>query len=217
MGRITLLCTGHRECGQCNALELATILHELSPEVIFQEIRPADFELFYADESQWTPEMRAIAKYLQDRKAQQVPVDDYEMPEGYGSYMRALEEFVESSSEEYRNVMDELFRKQAELGFRYLNSAAFIADIKESERLYGEVVHRYGNDLAKRKLAEWNELIRTRDAAMLDNIYSFCDRTQFADAVFLVGAGHMASLLESIERRMKDRPAVVTWRRWVGS
>lgn len=217
VGRITLLCTGHREDGECNEHELVTTLRAIDPEVFFEEIRPTDFESAYADESKWTLEMRAIKKYLQDRKARQVPVDDYEMPEVFGPHMRALDEFVASRSDKYSDAMDDLFRKQYELGFRYLNSAAFIADIKESERLYGEIVHRYGNDLAKRKLAEWNDLIRMRDAAMLDTIYRFCQRTHFTEGIFLVGAGHMASIVDDIERRMKDQPTVVTWRRWAGS
>jgi len=146
-----------------------------------------------------------------------VPVDGYETPEGFGPYMRALEEFVASRSSAYRDAIDEMSRKQFELGFSYLNSSAFISSIKESERLYQEVVYKYGNDLAKSKLAEWNDQIRKRDASMLENIYKFCQRTDFMEGVFLVGAGHMPSIMDGIERRIKDQPTVVTWRLWTGS
>ncbi len=151
MRRITLVCTAHREIGKCNEHELVKILLAVGPEVIFEEIRPGDFESSYADESKYNVEMRAIKEYLKVRKARQVPVDDYETPEGFGSYMRALEEFVASRSGAYRDAIDEMSRKQFELGFSYLNSSAFISSIKESERLYQEAVYKYGNDLAKSK------------------------------------------------------------------
>jgi hypothetical protein len=216
MGRITLVCTAHREMGKCNDHELLRILLAVGPEVIFEEIRPVDFEWSYADESKHNVEMRAIKEYLKVRKARQVPVDDYEIPEGFGPHMRALEEFVVSRSGSYRDAIDEMSRKQFELGFSYLNSSAFISSNKESERLYQEAVNKYGNDLAKSKLAEWNDHVRKRDAAMLENVYRFCQQTDFMDGMFLVGAGHMASMLDGIERRMRDQPTVATWRFWNG-
>jgi hypothetical protein len=216
MGRITLICTAHRESGKCNDQELVRILLAVNPDVIFEEIRPADLESSYADESKYSVEMRAIREYLKGRKAQQVPVDDYEIPEGFGPYMLALDEFVASRNGAYRDAMEEMYRKQFELGFSYLNSSAFVSSIKESERLYQETVSKYGNDLAKSKLSEWNDLIRKRDASMLGNIYRFCQRTDFMEGVFLVGAGHMSSIKDEIERRMKDQPTLVTWRFWNG-
>lgn len=214
MGRITLICTTHRESGKCNKHELVKILLAVAPEVIFEEVRPVDFESSYADESRHTLEMRAIREHLKVRKAQQVPVDDFEIPESFGQHMRLLDEFVESRSSAYRDVMDEIYRKQFELGFSYLNSSAFVSNIKESERLYQEVVSKYGNDLAKIKLSEWNDQIRKRDASMLENIYRYCQRTDFEDGSFLVGAAHMSTILDGIERRVKDQPELVTWRFW---
>jgi len=216
VGRITLVCTAHRRSGKCNEHELVKILLAIGPEVIFEEIRPDDFESFYADELKYNVEMRSIKEYLKDKIARQVPVDDYQIPEGFGPYMRALDEFVESRSDAYRHVMDEINRKQFELGFNYLNSAAFVSRIRESERLYEEAVSRYGNDLARSKLSEWNVQIRKRDASMLENIYRFCQRTDFMEGVFLVGAGHMSSIMGGIEQRMKDQPGLVTWRFWNG-
>lgn len=217
MGRISLVCTAHRESGQCNEHELVKILLAVGPEVIFEEIRPGDFESSYVDESKYSVEMRAIKKYLKVRKARQVPIDDYEMPEDFWPQMRALEEFVASRSGAYSDAMEKMFRKQFEQGFSYLNSSEFISSIKESDRLYQEAIYKYGNDLAKCKLAEWNDQIGKRDASMLENIYSFCQRTDFMEGVFLVGAGHMSSIMDGIERRMKDQPSVVTWRFWNGS
>lgn len=214
VGRITLVCSAHREFGKCNDHELLKILLAVAPEVIFEETRPCDFESFYADESKCTVEMRAIKEYLKVRKVRQVPVDDYEASEDFGPHMRALEEFVASRSGEYAAEMEGIFRKQFEMGYDYLNSPEFIFNCKESERLYQEAVYKFGNDLAKSKLAEWNDRVRKRDACMLENIYSFCRRTDFIEAVFLVGAAHVSSIMDGIELRAKDQPAIVSWRFW---
>lgn len=217
MGRVTLVCTVHHEIGKCNVQELVKILVAVGPQVIFEEIRPDDFESFYTDESKCTVEIRAIKEYLKGRKARQVPVDDYETPEGFGPYMRALDDFVESRSSAYCNAMDEMHKQQAELGFSYLNSSAFASSIKESERLYQEAVSTYGNDLARSKLSEWNDHTRKRESSMLGNIYRFCLQTNFTEAVFLVGAGHMSGIKKGIERYAKDQPNLVCWRLWNGS
>ncbi len=216
MGRITLVCTAHREIGKCNEHELVQILLAVGPEVIFEEIRPDDFESFYADESKYNVEMRAIKEYLKGRNARQVPVDDYETPEGFGPHIRALDEFVASRNDAYRYTMDEMHQMQSELGFSYLNSSAFVSSIKESERLYQEAVSKYGNDLARSTLSEWNDQIRKRNSSMLGSIYRFCQQTDFTEGVFLVGAGHMSSIMDGIERRMKYQPTFVTWRFWNG-
>lgn len=214
MGRITLICTTHRESGKCNVHELVKILLAVGPEVIFEEIRPADIASSYADESKHTLEMRAIREYLKGRKAQQIPVDDYEIPEGFGPHIRALEDLVASRCGAYIEAMYEIDQKQFEFGFSYLNSSTFVSSFKKSERLYQEAVSKYGNDLEKNMLSELNNQIRKRDASMLENIYRYCQRTDFMEGAFVVGAGHMSSILDDIERRVKNQPTLVTWRFW---
>jgi len=214
VGRITLICTAHRESGNCNVQELAKILQAAGPEVIFEEIRPTDHESLYADVSRHTVEMHAIREYLKSNKCRQVPVDDYEMPDDFGAYMHALDDFVGSNSIPYRETMDEMSRKKFELGFGYLNSLEFISSFKESERIYKETILNYGNDLAKSKLSQWDEQIRKRDSSMLENIHSFCQQSDFKEGVFLVGAGHMSSIMVGIEQRTKNPTNFVTWRYW---
>jgi len=214
MRTITTLCTSHSEQGLCNAAELLNILEEIGPSVIFEELRPADFDLYHGDGSKQTLEIRAIRSYLIGRKVQQVPVDDWEAPENFGPHIRALDEFVESRSPEYCTTMDDIHRMQAESGFRYLNSQDFISHISKSEQLYKETVSKYGNDLAKSNLATWNDLMCKRDRSMLENIYAFCQETDFKDGVFLVGAAHISAIADGIESRMKKQPNLVTWKRW---
>lgn len=214
VGRIILVGTVHRELGSCNESELIRILETIGPDVIFEEIRPSDFDALYRDTPKHSLEMGAISRYVKVRPARQVPVDDYEIPEGFGPKMRALESFVESRSPEYGAVMDEIGQMKAEFGFRYLNSPNFVAHIKKSEGLFEQTIFRYGNDDAKKLNSMWNEQVRRRDNSMLENIYNFCREGAFAKGVFLVGAGHMASIVEGVESRMKKEADLVDWKIW---
>lgn len=214
MGRITLVCTAHTENGLCNENELLEILQAIGPDVIFEELRSADFDAFYGDKSKHTLEMRAVTRYLKSKKARQVPVDDYEAPKDFGPKIVALDKFVEWKSREYCVVIDEMKRMKAEFGFSYLNSPNFVSHANRSDQLYREAVSTYGNDAAKSMLSMWNEQVRKRDSSMLENIYEFCRKCEFVEGVFLVGAGHMSAIVEGIQVRMKEQPTLVAWKFW---
>ena len=116
MATISIVSTMHSELGQCNVDELVRILDYLSPEVIFEEIRPSDFESRYDNEALHSLEMRAIKKYLKIKPVVQVPVDDYAALDGVGSASNSLFEYASLNSREHR----ELMRVQDK---RYLNMA----------------------------------------------------------------------------------------------
>lgn len=214
MGRITLVCTAHTEEGLCNENELVKILLEVVPDVIFEEIRPADFDSYYGKKSKYTLETRAVTHYLKGRQAQQVPVDDYDSPEGFGPKILALDRFVQSRSPEYCAIIDEMGQMKFQFGFRYLNSQRFVSHVKKSDQLYEEAVFTHGNAAAKEMLSLWNEQVRKRDVAMLENIYGFSRNNPFKEGVFLVGAGHMLAITEGVESRMKGQPSLVAWKFW---
>src|SRR5207247_836585 len=181
VGRITLVCTAHIENGLCNENELLKILQAVGPDVIFEEIRPSDFDSYYSHKSKHTLEMRAITKYLKVRPARQVPVDDYEVPESFGRNIHVLDKFVESRSREYCAVMDEMHQMKCEFGFRYLNSPNFVAHIRKSDQLFEETVFKYGGDDLKELLSMWNEQLHRRDNSMLENVFGFCRKSTFIE------------------------------------
>ena len=65
MSKITLIATGHKEKGLCNAHELFKIIEQISPEVIFEEIPSGKFEAVYAGTRQASLEVKTIKAYLQ--------------------------------------------------------------------------------------------------------------------------------------------------------
>lgn len=214
MRRITLVCTTHTAIGLCDENELVKILQAIGPEVIFEELRPTDFDSLYSDKSKHTLEMRAITAYLRIGTARQVPVDEYEQLVGSRDAMRTLNRLVESRCREYCDVMDQIQQMQFEFGFAYLNSPTFVAHIKRSERLFEETVLKYGDGESKELHARFREQLHYRDSSMLRNIYEFCRKNDFMEGVFLVGAGHMTSIIEGIQNRMAQEAGIVEWRFW---
>src|SRR4051794_28659615 len=106
MHEITLVCSAHRENGLCNAGELLKILRAMKPEVVFEEIRPSEFESFYRDGATWSLEAQAITKYRQFKLPKQIPVDRYDVPANLlAEFKRDFDcvfDYVAQVSQEYR-------------------------------------------------------------------------------------------------------------------
>lgn len=214
MGRITLVGTVHRERGSCNENELIRILEAIGPDVIFEEIRPSDFEAHYRDKSKHTLEMRTVDRYLKVKSARQVPVDNFVIPDSFLRDMASLEEYVASNSIEYCELMDKLDQKKHLLGFWYLSSLEFESLNKRASESFEKTIALSGSEDLKKRLSMWNDQLRKRDASMVENIYEFCRKSPFTEGVFLVGAGHISSILEDIESRMQTKANFVDWSIW---
>jgi len=50
MYNITLICTKHKKCGECNSDELHKIIESISPEIIFEELSHSAFHRYYQEE-----------------------------------------------------------------------------------------------------------------------------------------------------------------------
>lgn len=216
MGRITLVCTTHSEMGLCDENELLRIFETLDPDVIFEEIRPNDHGWLYRDKSKHTLEMRTICTYLKVRSARQVPVDGFVIPEGFHGDIGILFDYVESRSADYCAAITKINHMTFDLGFRYLNSQEFMALRKEADELFEKAIAISGNDHLKSLFSMWNEQLRRREGSMLENIYDFCRENSFTSGVFLVGAGHMSSIVKDIESRTKTEANLVEWHIWNG-
>ena len=214
VGRITLVCTMHRERGLCSEHELLKILETIGPDVFFEEIRQSDFDSHYRDRSRSTLETRTVSRYLKVKSAQQVPVDDYVIPESFLRDMGILSDYVESRSAEYRAVEAKIHQMALDLGFRYLNSPEFMAHRKYADELFEEVITMSGSDELRKLLSTWNDQLRRREDSMMENIYDFCRKSSFTEGVFLVGAGHMSSIVQDIEGRMQKETNLVDWKFW---
>ena len=216
MKKITLVCTVHQPNGRCNATELLSILREISPDALFEEIRASDFAARYGNPGLHTLEMRAILSYLQQRTARQFPVDAYTIPDRFRDDQCRLDDHVFCHSEACGAQYDEIQELTARLGFPYLNSPGFLAQFSRFEQLFEAAVLDQANEDMCALLASWNQQVRQRDTAMLDNIYKVCREEPFSNGVFLVGAAHMTGIVEGIRRRTGAEADLVEWTQWKG-
>src|SRR6267154_1171958 len=151
------------------------------PDVIFEEIRPSDFESHYRDKSKHTLEMRTVSRYLKVRSAQQVPVDDYGIPESFRRDMGILSDYVKLRSAEYCAAEAKTHQMAFDRGFRYLNSPEFMVHRKYADELLEEVTAMSGRDDLQKLLSTWNDQVRRREDSMLKNIYDFCRKSAFTE------------------------------------
>lgn len=79
------------------------------------------------------------------------------------------------------------------------------------EKLDGHIVQTKGDKIIRSLYEKWKEVQSSREHAMIGNIASYCKSQNFDHAVFLVGAAHICSLRDMIERS-KDDFADSEWR-----
>lgn len=220
MHKITLVCSTHREHGLCTAGELLKIMEAIQPEVIFEEIRPADFEAFHKHGAQWSLEAQAIARYRQFNSPQQVPVDKYDIRPDLLFRMKAdldkVIDFVGRASEEYQLLDEEHAKNMAEHGFSYLNNDAFAAREARMSEIEDTKIKGTGNTDAMRVLERWRHHNQSREVEMLASIYEYCQEKAFDTGVFLVGAAHRTGIAKEIERYSSTETHPINWTFYAG-
>ena len=212
MHKITLVCSGHRESGLCNAEELLKILRAIEPEAVFEEIRPSEFDFHYTHGS---VEAHAITKYREFKLFQLVPVDRYEIPKNLLAEIKrdfdCVIDCVAPASQEYRLLNEENDNSVRRYGFQYLNSVAFATMTARISEIEDEIISKTGDQGLIHGLARWRQLIHRRELEMVGNIYEYCRKNVFDTGVFLVGAAHKMGIVKEIEKYASTEADLIDW------
>jgi hypothetical protein len=212
MHKITLVCSGHRESGRCNSEELLNLLRAIQPDVVFEEMRPSDFDLLY---SKGSVEAHAITKFREFKVFQPVPVDTFEISENILAEIKKdfdrVVDCVTKSNEEYRSLNEICEIDVHQHGFQYLNSAAFAKITARMSEIENEIIGRTGNQSFIRGLERWRQLIQRREHEMVGNIYEYCRKNIFGTGVFLVGAAHKMGIVKEIEGYAISEANLIDW------
>lgn len=215
MPNITVVWSVHREKGLCNAGELLAILRILEPEVVFEEMRPSDFDAYYKHRTKATLESQAITRLRAMKSFQQVPVDRYDVPETQlVEIKRGLDSVfdrVGEVSQEYRQLNEALHVGAHQRGFKYLNSLAFETTMARISEIEASAILATGDRGLISGLEWWRRAIQERESAMVDNIYQYCGRNAFKTGVFVVGAAHRTGIVKEIEKRVGKEAALIVW------
>ena len=87
MHNIILLGSYHSNKGNCNHIELFKILEKIKPDVIFEEIPPSNYDVYYKGKTKSCLESDAVNLYLEKYDLTQVLVDVDIMPPDKSEYM----------------------------------------------------------------------------------------------------------------------------------
>ena len=127
MYNITLICTKHKEFGNCNSMELHKIIESIRPEIIFEELSYINFTKCYHEKSLITLETNAIKKYLQNNNIKHIPVDTFDLPNSYyeeldSMYNRIINNNKIIESRRLLDILDKQSYLENQCGFSFLNS-----------------------------------------------------------------------------------------------
>lgn len=210
-GKITLIGTLHNPLGQCHVDALCSLLEALAPEVIFEEWRPVDVTARNSDTTWQSLDRKAIARYVQGRIIQQVPVDAYELPPEFRQDVDRLFDYVLAHSPEYRRLQRIGDEEVFQYGFAYLNSPPWGALCQRLQVLLEDTIAESGDSDLQKTLTTWTTLVRQREVAMVDNIYAYTREHIFKAGVFLVGAAHISAIANIISTRPVSDQGLIVW------
>jgi len=212
MHNITLVCSGHRESGLCNAEQLLKILRAIEPEAVFEEMRPSEFDFYYTHGS---VEAHAITRYREFKLFQPVSVDRYEMPDNLLVAIKrdfdCVIDCVAQASREYRLLNEENDTSVRRYGFQYLNSVAFATMAARMSEIEDEIISKTGDQGLIRGLERWRQVIQRRELEMVGNIYEYCRKHVFDTGVFLVGAAHKMGIVKEIGKHSSTEADLIEW------
>lgn len=190
MRRIIFVGVTQDETGVCNAQELCSILADLRPVVIFEELSPQVAHLIYKGEMQDTLASKALKLYVKDNDVLHFAVD-LELSQYYD--VRLKNEVVElqellAQYEKFNSILYEAELFTAEFGFEYLNSQQYFILQERILLAKHEILKKHDKRYLNTEIRV-ETLLTLRVEEMFNNILICCSSCEEGDAVFLVDAG----------------------------
>lgn len=229
MQNVTLVCTIHSEVGKCNSDELYKILENINPEVIFEELPPSFFEMYYSDSfdmycansfllNRRLPvvplEVKCVKKYSQNYSIKIFPVD-IDVTQKLSKYQEEIFFMLLTflKCEDYKKLDNEKEALIVQEGFHYLNSDKFLDSLEKKEVIEKNIIE---SEIQKNRLLSIYKLFHAeqydnRENAMLQNIYNYSKGNQYNQAVFLIGAEHKKSIIQKIPEYEKLSENKLNW------
>lgn len=213
---ITLISTRHSPIGKCNSFELYKIIESISPEVIFEEIPPSLFDRYYTHKTSYNLESETIIKYLNTKKAINIPADSDDIPEqaffeNYRTMITAVERLTDINGFNFRRLTNINREYVAAHGFGYLNSIQCIKIKIEIDEAIENGLKKLNDERLYLAYKLWKEYENKRENQMLQNIYDFSKDHNNKKAVFTLGSAHRKSIIQKIQEYEKKEPFKLNW------
>ena len=216
MHNITLICTRHEECGNCNSFELLRLIESVSPDIIFEELSFSNFHRSYTEGSLITLETKAIKWYLENHNINHIPVDTFDLPHSYHDqvdcmYKRISENKTIKEVRDRLNLVDQLEILLARHGFAFLNS-------KQNNLIFDKLdffKHAILSTMNDENLFRISKLeigaIEKREAEILENVYQYSRENAYKQALMFIGSGHRQSIMKKIEEAGRIKKIKLNW------
>ena len=230
MQNIILIGTHHSEIEKCNSDELYKIIESINPDIIFEELPRHSFDAFYNDSFDVNNillnrrpvvplEVKCVKKYKQNYHIKIFPVD-IDVRQKLSKYEDEilLMYFTFLKHDNYKKLDNEKDSLIAQEGFDYLNSDKFLDSLEKKEIIERNIIE---SELHKDRLLDIYKLFHAeqydnRENAMLQNIYDYSKENQYNKAVFLIGAGHIKSIMQKIIEYEKISEIKLNWKKYMG-
>ncbi len=217
MYNITLVFTRHAELGMCNPSQLVTIIEQIRPEVIFEELSLSNFSKCYELNNLITLETSAIKEYLKSNNVIQVPVDTFPLPEDYDYDVGHMNRKLTSGNTYESQVLCDLLDRQAQLihnyGFPFLNSQENIKYFESFDILKERILTNINIENLFRINRMDKEVVRKREFEIVENIYNFTKDNNYKTALMFIGSGHGKSIFDVIHELEPLQSLKINWKR----
>jgi hypothetical protein len=216
MYNITVICTKHKEFGNCNSMELNKIIESIKPEIIFEELSDTNFHKCYYENSLITLETIAIKKYLQNNNIKHIPVDSYELPNSYYDdldylYYRIIYNNKIPDSQRLLDMLNNQSLFEDQHGFSFLNSNQNVELFEEINNLKVRILKAINEENLFRTDRLEKEVIKNREYEIINNIYNYSQDHLFTQAILFIGSGHRKSIMEKIDKRKLQENRALNW------
>lgn len=213
---ITLICTHHSELGNCNSLELYRTIEDIRPDVIFEELPPSLHAIAYQINEPIALETEAIKRYLKNRKAIQIPIDSYPVPnELYKDFKNVLNRIDQSDtvdSQTLRKLIQDQKASFSHYGLRVINSDENDKRNVQINLLRENILTLINDDKLFRIYYDEKKIRLLREYEIMRNIYKYSIENPFNKAIMLIGSGHRKSILNLIDEFQKESELKLIWK-----
>ncbi|HEU4790953.1 MAG TPA: hypothetical protein VFS71_14805 [Flavobacterium sp.] len=200
MCKITLIATVHKEHGSCNSKELYKLIESIAADAIFEELSPNGFTAIYGGLNSGTLETNTIKSYIQKYPISHLPVDLEKNELIDKDFKNDILEMFEIFRQSYQynillaqhNILSQL------VGFPYLNSNQYSELSERRISLEKIILKNINHKKWILTYKRWWDIIELRENEMVKNIYNYCDRNKYTNAVLLIGAEHKKPIIDKI-------------------
>ena len=213
MYEIYLICSLHKEKGNCNSNELYKIIDKIRPDIIFLELTKTDYDKYQTGKIN-TVETNAVSIYNKKYKTKNIPVDKIEMTIEYHLTVENMNNKLCANSNELKNAYLIFETLLSQNGFSFLNSE-LCEDYTETLNVFeSKAVRKINNNELTKLFRMSRDVHNERENEMIKCIYEYSKTNQYKKGIFFIGAWHRKTIRKKILEYNNNEDIKINWIFW---